>query len=87
MSKLNSQLVLIKVDAPPAKDKEADFFIQEEWQTHPPTGTVEQVADDVTFCKKGDRVFFERYTAIPTYHGDDYRLCREDAVFEVLDEK
>lgn len=83
MSQLNSHLVLIKVDQPKEKE-ESGLFISEEWITNQPTGTVERVADDVTFCKVGDRVFFERYTSIPTPYGKEFRLCREDAIFEVL---
>lgn len=84
MRHLNKGLVLIKVDSAPEQD-ENGLFIQEEWQTNPPTGIVEAVASDVKFCKIGDRVFFERYTSIPTPHGKDYRLCREDAIFEVYE--
>lgn len=80
---LNSKLVLVKVDQPKEAD-DSGFFIQEEWQTQEPTGVVERVADDVTFCKVGDTVFFERYTSIPTPHGKEYRLCREDAIFEIM---
>lgn len=81
---LNSKLVLVKVDDAPEKDI-TGFFITEEWVSQPPTGIVEAVADDVTFCKVGDRVFFERYTSIPTPDGKDYRLCREDAIFEIYE--
>lgn len=84
MKKLNSKLVLVKVD--PKKEVDSSgFFIAEEWVSNQPTGTVVAVADDVTFCKVGDRVFFERYTSIQTPDGEDYRLCREDAIFEVYD--
>lgn len=80
---LNSKLVLIKVDTPKTQDEDG-IYVQEEWITNVPTGTVERVADDVTFCKVGDKVFFERYTSIPTLYGKEFRLCREDAIFEVL---
>ena len=83
MSKLAPHLVLIKVDTPPEQD-ESGIFIQEEWVTNQPTGIVERVSDDVTFCKPGDKVFFERYTSIPTPYGKEFRLCREDAIFEVI---
>ncbi len=83
MSKLAPHLVLIKVDIPPEKD-ENGIYIQEEWVSNLPTGIVERVADDVTFCKPGDKVFFERYTSIPTPYGKEFRLCREDAIFEVI---
>jgi co-chaperonin GroES (HSP10) len=84
VKKLNSKLVLVKVDDVKEQD-DTGFFIQEEWQSQEPTGVVEAVADDVTFCKVGDRVFFERYTSIPTPDGKDYRLCREDAIFEIYE--
>lgn len=83
MSQLNSHLVLIKVDQPEERE-ESGLWKQEEWITNSPTGVVERVADDVTFCKVGDKVFFERYTSIPTPYGKEFRLCREDAIFEVL---
>jgi co-chaperonin GroES (HSP10) len=84
MKKLSSQLILVKVDAPQEQD-ESGIYIQEEWKTLPPTGVVEAVADDVTFCKPGDNVFFDRYTAIDTPFGEDIRLCRADAIFAVFD--
>ena len=86
MHKLNNGLVLVKVDEPKEQD-DTGVFVQEEWQTRPPEGEVIAVADDVTFCKVGDRIFFERYTSIPTPHGENMRMCRESAVFEVLDGK
>lgn len=81
---LNSKLVLIKVDEAPEQDDDG-IFVQEVWQTNPPSGEVVDVAKDVTFCKVGDRVFFERYTSIPAVlHGPEYRVCREDAILEIL---
>jgi co-chaperonin GroES (HSP10) len=80
--KLNSKLVLVKMDQPPEID-ENGIYKMEEWKSLPPTGEVISVAKDVTFCKKGDRVFFERYGAIPTPE-DGIRLCREDQIFQVL---
>ena len=82
MRKLNSKLVLVKVDKPQVTDG-SGFYIAEEWISNSPTGVVDAIADDVTFCKVGDKVFFERYTSIPTPDGEEYRLCREDAIFEV----
>lgn len=83
MGKLASHLVLIKVDEPKEQD-DSGIYLQEEWITNQPTGIVERVADDVTFCQPGDTVFFERYTSIPTPYGKDIRLVREDAIFEVM---
>lgn len=81
---LNSHLVLIKVDEPKDREGEDGPFTQEEWVTNSSTGVVERISDNVTFCKVGDKVFFERYTSIPTPYGPLFKLCREDAIFEVL---
>jgi co-chaperonin GroES (HSP10) len=80
MKKLQSTLVLIKVD--PVVEKVGSIYIQEEWQSLPPSGTVEMVGKDVTFCKKGDHVFFTRYSAIDV--DKDLRLCRENDVLAIL---
>lgn len=81
--KLASKLVLVKVDAPKTQT-DSGVFIQEEWVSHRPVGVVEAVSDDVTACKVGDKVWFERYTAIPHPDDDDLRACREDAIIAVL---
>ena len=83
--KLSSKLVLIRCDTPKEKD-ENGIFVQEEWITTPPTGTVEGIAYDVGFCKVGDRVWFERYTSVPHPEDKGLRVCREEAVLAVLDE-
>ena len=83
MKKLNHSLVLVRVQSPKDQD-ENGIFIQEEWQSHEPLGTVEAVADDVTFCKVGDTVWFERYTAILHPTDKDLRMCREDAIMAIL---
>ena len=82
--KLNSHLVLIRVDDIKQQD-ENGIFMQEEWQSREPKGTVEAVAEDVKFCKVGDRVLFERFTSIPVPDADNLRMCREDAVLGVYD--
>ena len=82
--KLQPKLVLIEVDKA-IEQEESGVYIQEEWQTLPPTGKVTAVGSDVTFCAPGDRVFFERYTAIKAPIEGDFRVCREDAIFMVLD--
>jgi co-chaperonin GroES (HSP10) len=81
--KLNSKLVLVRCD-PPKEQDESGVFIQEEWVTNQPIGVVESVSDDVKFCKKGDKVWFERYTSIPYPEDKDLRMCREDAILSVL---
>jgi co-chaperonin GroES (HSP10) len=79
--RLNSKLVLIKPDQP--VEEQDGIYIAEEWKDLPPTGVVVGVASDVTFCDIGDKVFFERYSAIET--PEDYRIVREDAVLGVYD--
>ena len=81
--KLAKNLVLIRVDKP-KEQTESGVFIQEEWISHIPIGIVEEVADNVTECKVGDRVWFERYTSIPHPENEGLRACREDAIIAVL---
>lgn len=81
--KLNSKLVLVRCESPKEQD-ENGIFIQEEWVTQQPIGIVEAVADDVYFCKAGDKIWFERYTSIPHPEDKELRMCREDAVISVL---
>lgn len=83
MKRIQHSLVLIKVDPVVEKAKEG-FFIQEEWQSLPPTGVVLQVGKEVTFCKKGDHVLFARYSAIEVPGEPDQRLCKEEAVLAIL---
>jgi co-chaperonin GroES (HSP10) len=81
--KLNKDLVLIRVE-PPKEQDDSGIFIQEEWVARQPIGVVEATAPNVEFCKVGDKVWFERYTAIPHPIDKDLRACREDAIIEVL---
>lgn len=81
--KLSSKLVLVRVDKP-KEQTDSGIFIQEEWVSHRPLGVVEAVADDVLTCKVGDKVWFERYTAVPHPENDDLRACREDAIIAIL---
>lgn len=76
---LNSHRVLILVDSVKQQDSDG-IFMQEEWQSREPVGTVVAVADDVRFCKAGDRVFFDRYSAVSVPDNEDWRMCLEDAV-------
>jgi len=80
----NSHIVLIKVDPAVEKD-ESGIYIQEEWKTQPPTGTVTAVGEQVMSCKIGDKVFFERYSSIPTPFGNDIRACRDNAILGVYE--
>lgn len=82
--KLNSKLVLIRVEEAPEQDA-SGVYVQDEWVANRPIGTVEEVADDVSFCKVGDRVWFERYTALQDPNDENTRICREDAVLAVYD--
>lgn len=81
--KLMTKLVLVRVD-PPKEQNDSGIFIQEEWQTIQPIGVIESVAEDVSTCKVGDKVWFERYTAIQHPEDKDLRLCREDAILAIL---
>lgn len=85
MIKPNSKTVFIKADGA-KKETDDGILISEDWKDLPATGTVVVVADDVTFCKAGDRVFFERYGAIDTPFGDDVRACTEKAVLAVFED-
>ena len=80
--RLNSHLVLIRVDDIKQQDDDG-IYMQEEWQSREPIGTVEAVADDVTFCKVGDRVWFERYGSIPDPSDDGLRACRDDSILRI----
>jgi len=86
MIKPSRNIVLVKVDSPEQQDA-SGIYIQEEWKTLPPTGVVTGAGPDVSTCKVGDRVFFERFSAVPTPFGEDIRACREDAILAVYDEK
>jgi len=79
--RLNTKLVLIKPDQP--VEEQDGIYIAEEWKDLPPTGVVLAKADDVTFCDVGDKVFFERYSAIET--PEDDRIVREDQILGVYD--
>lgn len=82
--RLNSKLVLVRVDKP-KEQTDNGVYMAEEWQQRPPTGTIEAVGAGVGFCKVGDHILFERYTSVPTTE-EDLRICREDAIFGVYDE-
>lgn len=81
--KLRSNLVLLKVDVPKNQTDDG-LFIEEEWKTLPTTGTVITVGEAVTFCKEGDSIEYERFGAIQSSQGEDYRICREDGILAVL---
>jgi co-chaperonin GroES (HSP10) len=82
----NHNLVLIKVDS--VEEKTADgIYIQEEWKELPPTGVVLEVGDAVTFVQPGDRVFFERFSAIPTPFGNDVKAITDLGILVKYDEK
>ena len=82
MRKPNRDIVLIEVDDPKEKD-ENGLYIAEEWKTQAPTGVVLDVGSGVTFVKPGDKVFFERYTAIQTPFAENIKACKEDAILVV----
>ena len=82
MRKPNKNIVLVEVDKPKEQDDNG-IFIQEEGKTQPPTGVVLEVGDGVTFVKPGDKVFFERYTAIQTPFAENIKACKEESILVV----
>lgn len=76
--------VLIQVDKAPDKTK-SGLYIQEDWKTLPPVGTVIAVGGDVTSVKEGDRVLFERYAAVIL--PDDQRMCLESHLLAIMPEE
>lgn len=85
MIKPNSNVVFIKVDGA-KKQTDDGILISEDWKDLPATGVVVAVADDVTVCTSGDKVFFERYTAIDTPFGEDIRACNQSAILAVFED-
>ena len=88
---LKPDLILIKADDAKQRTKSV-LYLNEEWKTLPPLGTVEAVGDDITDVKVGDRVIFERYGAIrvsldtePTKKDENYRLCKIEHVLARID--
>ena len=81
--KLQTKSVLVRVQSPKTQDEDG-IYIQEEWQDNEPLGTVEAIGDGVTFCKVGDKVWFERYTALINPSDKELRLCREESVLAIL---
>ena len=85
MIKPNNNIVIIKTDG--IVDKTSDWLLMsEQWEDRKPTGTVVAIGDNVTICKIGDKVFFERYTSIDTPFGEDIRACRDDAIIAVFED-
>lgn len=79
--KLRSNLVVLKPDE--AVDQTADgIYIQEAWKELPQTATVIEVGSDVKFCKKDDRVFFNRYATVDFQ--DNLRLAKDVDILIVL---
>ena len=73
-----SDRVLVEV-APP-KDKTASgLYIQEDWKTLPPLGTVKAIGPDVTTVEVGDKVIFERYASI-IMEDKNMRMCQESHI-------
>lgn len=81
--KLSKGLILVRTDEP-KEQTENGIFIQDEWITNQPIGTVETIADGVTACKVGDRVWFERYTALQHPEDKLLKVCREEAIIAIL---
>lgn len=79
--------ILLEADKPVEKT-ESGIFLQEEWKTLPPFGTVVAVGPLVEDIKPGDRVVFERYGAIKTRgtKGEDLRLCKASHILALIEE-
>lgn len=77
-------LVLIQADKPKEKTN-SGLYIQEEWKTIPPLGTVEAVGPLVKDVKPGDRVIFERYSSIILEDGK--RMCKESHILATVEEQ
>lgn len=77
-------VVLIDVDQPKTQTA-SGFYIQEEWKSLPPTGTVVAVGPDVKAVKPGHRVVFERYASVIL--PDDQRLCQESHIYAIIKEE
>ena len=75
-------LVLIEADKP-KKQTDSGLYVVEDWKTLPMTGTVKEVGPKVSEVKVGDRVVFERYSAL-VLEGD-MRMCKELNILAKLD--
>jgi co-chaperonin GroES (HSP10) len=67
-------IILIKAD-PARTQTTSGLYIQEDWKTVPPSGTVVAIGPEVTTVVPGDRVLFARYAAL--IMEDDLRLVVE----------
>lgn len=83
-------IIHIKADEVQSKSN-SGLFLNEDWKTLPPYGTVLAVGPMVKSIKVGDRVVFERYASIllddkthQTNIGE--RLCQESHILGVLSE-
>lgn len=70
--------ILIRPDEPRTKTA-SGILIKEDWETKSPTGTVEEIGDEVTQVKKDDRVVFMRYGSVKT-PDDKLRLIQESHI-------
>lgn len=76
--------VLVEVD-PPKEKTASGLYIQEEWKTLPPFGTVKAIGPDVQEVKVGDRILFNRYAAVQL-DGND-RLITEKDILATVNER
>lgn len=91
--KMLKDLVLIEADPAQTKTK-SGFYIQEEWKSLPPFGTVKSVGPEVTEVKEGDRVMFERYGAISVKGSPEdnnkhtnLRVCKESLIIAIVEDE
>lgn len=76
--------VLVEVD-PPKEKTASGFYVQEDWKTLPPFGTVKAIGPDVKQVKVGDRIIFERYGAV-ILPEKNMRMCQESHILGVINE-
>lgn len=82
--RVSKGIVLVKVHDPVNMTSDG-IYIEEEWKTLPMTGEVIMVGEDVTFCKPGEKVFFERYSSVQTPFDEMIRACKESHILAVYE--
>lgn len=80
MYKPLGDIVVVQVDTPKTETA-SGIVIKEDWRTLPPTGVVLAVGPEVTRVHLGERVVFERYSAVTLEEG--LRLCKQSHILAV----
>jgi len=76
--------VLVKADKAATKSK-LGILLSEQWKTRPGTGTILAIGDEVDEIKVGDRVAYERYSAVIL--DDDERLLSAHSIIARLEDE